>query len=106
MQAWSQPGALEAALNWYRALDIDQALSPAGVPAVPSLGQADGHIEAPTLVIWGERDGSFPVACLQGLERWVPRLQLERVPEGGHWLLLEQPARVAGLVSAFLEDRP
>jgi pimeloyl-ACP methyl ester carboxylesterase len=46
------------------------------------------------------------VACLQGLERWVPRLQLERVPEGGHWLLLEQPARVAGLVSAFLEDRP
>jgi pimeloyl-ACP methyl ester carboxylesterase len=57
-------------------------------------------------VIWGERDGSFPVACLQGLERWVPRLQLKRVPEGGHWLLLEQPARVAGLVSAFLEDRP
>lgn len=106
VQAWSQPGALEAALNWYRALDIDQALSPAGVPAVPSLGPADGHIEAPTLVIWGERDGSFPVACLQGLERWVPRLQLERVPEGGHWLLLEQPARVAGLVSAFLEDRP
>ena len=97
---------MEAALNWYRAIDIETALSATGVQALPGLAGASGHIEPPTLVVWGERDGSFPVACLEGLERWVPQLRLHRVPDGGHWLLLEQPQRVARLVMDFLEDRP
>lgn len=106
LRAWTQPGAMEAALNWYRAIDIEEALSEIGVQALPGLAGASGHIEAPTLVIWGERDGSFPLGCLEGLECWVPCLQLHRVPEGGHWLLLEQPNRVARLVMDFLEDEP
>ena len=102
--AWSQPGALTAMLNWYRALDFDAALAPAGVPALPALGTASGYIEAPTLVLWGEQDGSFPVACLNGLEHWVPRLQLHRVPQGGHWLLREQPQWVAERLLDFLAE--
>jgi epoxide hydrolase 4 len=102
VQAWSQPGALSATLNWYRALDVDAALAPGGVPALPSLGSASGHIEAPTLVLWGDRDGSFRPSCLKGLAHWVPRLQLEHVPEGGHWLQLEQPEFVAERLLAFL----
>ena len=106
LTAWAQPGAMEAALNWYRAIDIETALSATGVQALPGLAGASGHIEPSTLVVWGERDGSFPVACLEGLERWVPQLRLHRVPDGGHWLLLDQPQRVARLVMDFLEDRP
>ena len=101
-RAWSQPGALKAAVNWYRALDFDGALAPGGVAALPSLGGASGHIPMPTLVLWGERDGSFPVECLDGLEHWVPHLSLHREPEGGHWLLQEQPVRVAQLLADFL----
>lgn len=100
--AWSQPGAITAMLNWYRALDVDAALSPAGVHALPDLAGASGHISMPTLVLWGERDGSFPPACLDGLGALVPQLQLRRFPEAGHWLLREEPRAVAQAVLNFL----
>jgi pimeloyl-ACP methyl ester carboxylesterase len=102
VQAWSQPGALQAALNWYRALNLEAALAPEGVRSVPELGQASGVVDVPTLVVWGERDGSFPAACLQGLERWVPDLRVHREPAGGHWLLEERPALAASLLRDFL----
>ncbi len=104
-RAWSQPGALSAALNWYRAVDFAAALAPAGVAAVPDLGAASGQVTVPTLVVWGERDGSFPVQCLDGLARWVPQLQVQRVAEGGHWLMLERPQWVAAVLSEFLAHR-
>ena len=102
LQAWSQPGALEAALNWYRALNLEAAMSPPGVASVPDLGGAGGVVEAPTLLVWGARDGSFPVACLEGLEQWVPDLRIHLEAEGGHWLLEEQPGLVAALLRDFL----
>lgn len=101
-QAWAQPGALTAALNWYRALNIHDALRPQGVTSVPDMGGASGVVSCPTLVVWGERDGSFPVACLEGLRDWVPLLQLHRQADGGHWLLQDQPELAAALVSRFL----
>lgn len=101
-RGWATPGALPAMLNWYRALDFNAALAGAGVPALPSLGSASGHIEAPTLLLWGEQDGSFVPANLQRLECWVPRLQLRRFADGGHWLPRERPAEVADAMLAFL----
>jgi pimeloyl-ACP methyl ester carboxylesterase len=100
--AWSQPGALHAMLNWYRALDVERAFAPGGVRALPDLGNASGQIEAPTLVLWGERDGAFPIACLDGLERWVPRLTLRRFPGVDHWPQLERPAEVAEAILDFV----
>ena len=93
-------------LNWYRALDMPAALGPGGVRALPSLGPASGHIQAPTLVLWGDQDGSFPVACLDGLQRYVPRLSVQRFAAAGHWLLREQPAAVAAAVLQFLASPP
>lgn len=102
VQAWSQPGALHAMLNWYRALGIERALARGGVRSLPDLGSASGDIEAPTLVLWGERDGSFPIACLDGLERWVPRLTMRRFADVGHWPQLERPAEVASAILDFV----
>jgi epoxide hydrolase 4 len=96
---WAVPGALTAMLNWYRALESRPAAR-----AVPSLGHASGRIEAPTLILWGEHDGSFVPANLEGLERWVPRLQVRRFPDAGHWLPREQPAAVAAAMLEFLGD--
>jgi epoxide hydrolase 4 len=100
--AWAQPGALAAMLAWYQALDFDAALAPAGVHSVPHIGEVSGQIEAPTLVVWGELDGSFPVACLDDLPQWVPNLRLHREPTGGHWLVREQPDTIAALLRSFL----
>ena len=95
---WAVPGALTAMLNWYRALDIHNP------HAVPSLGAASGRIEAPTLLLWGEQDGSFVPANLEGLERWVPRLRLRRFADAGHWLPREQPSAVADAMLLFLAE--
>jgi pimeloyl-ACP methyl ester carboxylesterase len=102
VEAWSQPGAMTAMLNWYRAANFGSALVAPGVDAVPDLSGASGQIAAPTLVLWGERDGSFPVACLDGLQQWVPSLMVHREPLGGHWLLREKPQLVAQLIENFL----
>lgn len=102
LAAWSQPGALTAMLNWYRAANFEAALAAPGVDAVPDLSGASGHIAAPTMVLWGERDGSFPMACLDGLQQWVPDLTVHREPLGGHWLLREKPQLVAQLIKDFL----
>lgn len=97
VQGWAVPGALTAMLNWYRALDIDNPR------AVPDLGTASGRIEAPTLLLWGEQDGSFVPANLEGLQRWVPSLQLRRFANAGHWLPREQPHAAADAMLAFLQ---
>lgn len=104
VRAWSQPGALNAALNWYRAGNFDAALSAPGVAAVPDLGGASGVVQAPTLVVWGDQDGSFPLPCLDGLEAWVPDLRIHREATGGHWLPHDQPELAATLVSDFLTE--
>lgn len=104
LACWSRPGTLQAMLNWYRALDMPAALAEGGVRALPDLGHASGDIAVPTLMLWGERDGSFPAACLDGLARYVPQLSLRRFPEGGHWLLREQPEAVAAALLEFFAD--
>jgi len=53
-------------------------------------------------VLWGERDVALRPGLLRGLERWVPQLELRRVPEGTHWLVHEQPGLVAETVSALI----
>lgn len=100
VQGWALSGALDAMLNWYRALDIEHALA-GGVSSLPDLGAASGRIEAPTLVLWGDLDGSFVAANLDGLQRWVPQLTLRRFEDAGHWLPREHPDTVAGAMLDF-----
>jgi pimeloyl-ACP methyl ester carboxylesterase len=59
-------------------------------------------VRVPTLVIWGERDEALLPGNLDGLEQHVDSLQVARIPEGSHWVVHEQPDRVAGLIRTFL----
>jgi len=102
---WRVPGALEAMLRWYQALDLHLALQ-SRARSIPSLGQASGRIDAPTLLLWGERDGSFVADNLLGLERWVPQLQIRRFPDGGHWLPRQRPEEIAREIAGFLGSPP
>ncbi len=60
-------------------------------------------IKRPTLVIWGLNDTALPEALLEGLDTYVDDLRIERVPGATHWIVHEQPARVAALIGGFLE---
>lgn len=90
--AWSQPGALRAMINWYRALlkrrfDIPPA----------------GSIAAPTLVIWG-KDDQFAIPELAARSADLCRnARLQTLDGAGHWAMRDQPETVNRLLLGFLD---
>ena len=101
-EAWSQPGALTGGLNYYRAAGVGPP-SGEGAPA-RSFGADPSRliVRVPTLVIWGERDRALLTGNLDGLEKFVPDLTIQRVPEGSHWVIHEAPELVNGYIRDFL----
>ncbi len=66
------------------------------------LGRLDPTVTRPTLVIWGMKDFALIPDLLNGLDRWIPDLQIERVEECGHWVPEEKPSVVADSLLHFL----
>ena len=91
--AWL-PGAMTAALNYYR-----QLFRP--FPGRPTAETT--HVQAPTLLIWGEQDPALSIELTYGLEQWVDNLQVKRIAESGHWVQQEQPEKVNQLMLEFLQ---
>jgi pimeloyl-ACP methyl ester carboxylesterase len=99
-QAIARPGALTAALNYYRAFGRSQLRRWFG-----RSGEHEGRnrmIDAPTLVIWGEQDRALGIGLTQGLDRWAPDIHVERLPEASHWVQNDAPERVNELLAEFL----
>lgn len=106
--AWTQPGAMTAMLNWYRASPIlvpEPGADVANQPLVLSLPESDFAVRMPHLVIWGEDDVALRPSCLDGLDRFAPDLTVERVAGAGHWILHEKPADAAEAIRRFVTDR-
>jgi pimeloyl-ACP methyl ester carboxylesterase len=91
-RALDQPGALTAALNYYRAL----------LRYPREIGR-NAVIRAPTLLIWGERDRYLGIGMTRHLERWVPGIRVERLPGISHWVQNDDPARVNHLLIEHLQ---
>lgn len=60
----------------------------------------------PTLVLWGERDPILRPALTEGLERWVPRVRVQRFPGAGHWVHWDAADAVSRALAVFLGDAP
>jgi pimeloyl-ACP methyl ester carboxylesterase len=99
---WSQPGALTAMLNWYRASKVK--VPPPGVtlPLPQWVLGAFPAIEIPTLVIWGMQDKALLPIQLEGLDRLVADLKVVRLPDAGHFAPWEAPDQVAAALRPFL----
>ncbi len=109
IRAWSQPGALTGALNYYRAAPIGPLADERDIPAdvVAATGSSSFTVEVPTLVIWGENDEYLLPGNLEGLDRFVPDLTIKRVPDGSHWVVHEKPALVNSYIRDFItRDQP
>jgi epoxide hydrolase 4 len=94
-EALAQPGALTAAINYYRAAARDQS---------NLFSLAERRIDAPTLLIWGEKDPYLVSSLAEDLEEWVPRIRLERLP-ASHWVPVDAAEAVNRLLLDFLRDR-
>jgi pimeloyl-ACP methyl ester carboxylesterase len=59
--------------------------------------------EVPTLIVWGERDAIIPVSHAHKAHELMPGSRLELVEDAGHFLPIERPDLVAGLLTEFIE---
>lgn len=63
------------------------------------------RVEVPTLVLWGMKDPALRPGLLDGLEEWVPRLQIQHLRNTSHWVLHERPARVVDELEHFVQQQ-
>ncbi len=90
LEAWKQPGAIKAGLNYYRAMRLDE--------------ESTGIISVPTLVIWGMRDPYLRPILLEGLEDYVKDLKVTRVEEATHWVMHDEPDVVSSSIREFVKS--
>jgi len=91
-KAWSQPGALTATINWYRAIVRHQ-------PDMPD----DPRVRIPTLMMWGVQD--------MALARWMARPSIDYCDDGKlvffedatHWVQHDRAADVNALLIEFFK---
>ncbi|HEV2704905.1 MAG TPA: alpha/beta hydrolase [Pyrinomonadaceae bacterium] len=96
--ALREPGALTAALNYYRANVFSRLFK-------RSTGDGDGRVRVPTLFIFGERDLAILPETVRGVERYIDAPYRElRIAESNHWVQQEFPAEVNAALARFLEE--
>lgn len=102
MDEWSQPGAMPAMLNWYRAAQIivPEVGEDAARPAY--LDQPFPVLGIPTLVVWGMQDKALTPSQLEGLDELVADLTIVRVEDAGHFVTWERPEAVTTALREFL----
>jgi pimeloyl-ACP methyl ester carboxylesterase len=83
-QAWAQPGAITAMINWYRA-------------SLRHLGRstASPRIRVPVLVLWGQRDPHLSYEMAPPSVDLCQDGRLVTFEEAGHWVLRDEPAAVS-----------
>jgi epoxide hydrolase 4 len=91
--AWSQAGALTAMINYYRAVFRQSPRAHAARMRT---------IEAPTMVIWGQRDPHIGAELAEPSRSLVPNVRMERVREAGHFVQHDASERVNELLTDFL----
>jgi epoxide hydrolase 4 len=89
-EAWSQPGALTAALNWYRA------------PRLPAGRPKPARVRVPVRVIWGDRDAFLNPDLAEAGLALCEQGEAFHLTGATHWLQHEEPERVNRLLLDFL----
>ncbi len=104
--AFRRPGAMRSAISYYRALLRHHTIEeiPAAIPVIGDwLADDVDPIAVPTLVIWGERDVALSTSQLEGLDRYVRELAIERYSDASHWVNVDRPAAVNDQLCTFLD---
>src|SRR5919108_4410688 len=95
-----QPGAREAFVHTLRSV-ID--VRGQRVSARDRLYLLDAM---PTLIVWGGRDNTIPVAHGRAAHRAIPGSRFEVLPRAAHFPHLEDPEGLAAVLSEFLDAPP
>ena len=92
--AMLEPGALTAALNWYRAMSAE------------SLGDV-GKITVPTLYVWSTEDIALGRQAAEATAQWVSGPYQFAVLDGvSHWIPEAAPQELSRLLLDHLSSTP
>ncbi len=93
---------LRGPINYYRASPMFPPT--AGDASVMTLGFPPEFVtvKVPTTVLWAEQDRALLPGLLDGLEAFVPDLRIVRFAQATHWVVHEEPQRVAEEIAAAL----
>ena len=86
VSVFSQPGALTAALNWYRANAV--------LLEERRDGPKFGPVQHPTLLLWGNEDIAIGRAAIERTAQYMKGPYRLAELNAGHWLVQEEPERV------------
>ena len=93
---------LRGGCNYYRASPLRPATPQDPAASAISFPKEMFTVTLPTLVLWGMGDTALPPALVDGLEEFVPQMQLERIEGATHWIVHEQPQLVIDHLERFL----
>jgi pimeloyl-ACP methyl ester carboxylesterase len=97
VDAYSQPGAFDASIGWYRSRARSRG-------AEARAAASARLIATPTEILWGEQDPITPVLFAESLDQSFSDFRLTRLAEAGHFAPLEASMAVAAAFVA-LADR-
>ncbi|MBC3810826.1 alpha/beta fold hydrolase [Undibacterium aquatile] len=95
---------LSGGVNYYRASPLHPPTAENQGPLQLHLNPDDFKVNVPTRIIWGENDKALPKTLLNGIEDFVADVRVERIAEGSHWIIHEQPERINQLIRQFLAE--
>ncbi|HEY1398718.1 alpha/beta hydrolase [Roseateles sp.] len=93
---------LTGACNLYRVTPMKPPLPGQGIEGIPVLPRERLTVDVPTLVFWALDDTALLPGLLDGLEDYVPRMEVIKVPGATHWIVHEQPQWIAREIDGFL----
>jgi epoxide hydrolase 4 len=93
-EAWSQPGAMTAMINWYRAAVRYQ-----------SQPTKDMRVKVPTLMMWGMKDFALSHRMARPSMDYVDEGNLILFPESTHWVQHDAAEEVNHYLTDFLLDK-
>ena len=97
---------LDGALNYYRASPLRPATANDPGATAVTLPREMMEVHVPTHVLWAMDDTALPPGLLNGLDDFVPDLQLTQLPGATHWVVHEQPQRVIAWLAGALTAQP
>jgi epoxide hydrolase 4 len=99
LEAWRQPGALTAMLNWYRAIFRFAARRMSKAGALPEV-----RIHAPTLLIWGAKDVALSSELVQPSLALCDDGRLVYFEDATHWVQHDQASEVTREMLSFMGE--
>jgi len=93
IEAWSQPGAIDGGLAYYRAITEDREKFIEGWT---------GIINVPTLVIHGKKDPAILPQTLKNLENYVKDLKIVYIENASHFVMVDAPEIVVANIKEFI----